>query len=75
MQGAGLMAGGSAIFRRAVQSAPRVLKADRDDPVDNDALGRAREGPRSKDGAPGIDDVTAADYATNRQSFGPPGSH
>jgi hypothetical protein len=45
MQGAGLMAGGSAIFRRAVQSAPRVLKADRDDPVDNDALGRAREGP------------------------------
>jgi hypothetical protein len=28
-----------------VQSAPQALKADRDDPVDNDVLGRARKGP------------------------------
>jgi hypothetical protein len=32
-------------FSGAVQSAPQALKADRDDPVDNDALGRTREGP------------------------------
>ena len=39
-------------FRRVAQSAPQALSGDRDDPVDNDALGRAPECPRSAARAP-----------------------